>query len=158
MTETEVVGITADVNRVTGVNIVVNGRRQHISAANVALAAGAIETPLLSPEIPFGPVASGLANKSGLVGRNLMRHFIDLVGIFSWSRQTREDQKEIGLNDFYCPNGKKYGTLADFGRMPPVTVILEDLDNDLSSAGPIKQRVWRENWSARWLDGFCSAF
>ena len=138
LTEAEVLEVTGRGAKVSGVTVLVKGKIRHLSAHNVALAAGALQTPLilLKSRSPFWP--QGLANRSGMVGRNLMRHYIDLIGIPSlFPRDERGDQKEIGVNDFYFPNGEKLGTLADFGRMPPIPVVLEDLDNDVASSGRI---------------------
>lgn len=144
LTGAEVLEITAEGNRATGVKVRMKGRTFQIQAHNVALAAGALFSPVLllksrSPQWPHG-----LANGSGMVGRNLMRHYIDLIGIPSRLRSDEKgDQKEIGLNDFYIHNGQKFGTLADFGTMPPIPVIMEDLDNDMAVLGPLLNALWR---------------
>jgi choline dehydrogenase-like flavoprotein len=63
----------------------------------------------------------GLANGSDWVGRNLMRHLVDVIEI--WPQpdcKFTAQNKEIGLNDFYFWEGQKYGTVQSFGAMPPL--------------------------------------
>lgn len=140
----EVLEITADGNRVTGVKVQMEGRTFQIQAHNVALAAGALMSPVLLLKSRSAQYPQGLANGSGMVGRNLMRHYIELIGVpIRGRRKDKGDQKEIGFNDFYLHNGQKFGTVADFGAMPPVPVILEDLDNDVAATGPIQNALWR---------------
>ena len=59
---------------------------------------------------PEGATArpDGLANRSGLVGRNLMRHGVDLYLVFTRARGDPRS-KEIGLSDFYVGAGEKLG-------------------------------------------------
>ena len=62
-------------NRVTGVDYLDPQRREHrMSASVVVLAGHAIETPRLLLLSANGTFPEGLANSSGLVGRNLMSH------------------------------------------------------------------------------------
>lgn len=90
----------------------------------VVLAAGALATPLLLLNSRSGDWPRGLANGSDLVGRNLMRHLIDLIEI--WTQpdcNITAQNKEIGLNDFYFWEGEKYGTVQSFGSMLPIEVL-----------------------------------
>ena len=120
----------------------IRDRTHVIQAENVALAAGALFSPVLLLKSRSSVWPEGLANESGQVGKNLMRHYIELMGIPSRAGSTEKgDQKEIGLNDFYLHDGQKYGTLGDFGAMPPVSVIMEDLDYDVA-AGPLPKVLW----------------
>jgi choline dehydrogenase-like flavoprotein len=84
----------------------------------VALACGALSTPRIL-------LNSSLANRSGLVGRCLMRHVIDL---FVLRKAPRPEEpafaKELGLNDFYCLDGRKLGSVQSFGLPPPVDYLL----------------------------------
>lgn len=143
LAEAEVVEIMATGSHVTGVKVLVNGEIRIIQARQVALAAGALLTPLLLLKSRSADWPMGLANRSGMVGRNLMRHYIDLVGLPSFSIREKGDTKEIGLNDFYHWDGEKLGTLADFGHLPPVPVILEDLDNDMAAVGNLFFWIWK---------------
>ncbi len=85
----------------------------------VVLAAGALVSPVLLLNSRSGDWPSGLANGSDLVGRNLMRHLIDVIAIWPQVAATFPGQnKEIGLSDFYFWEGEKYGTVQSFGSAP----------------------------------------
>lgn len=95
-----------------------------LSAKVVVLAAGALATPVLLLNSRSGDWPGGLANNSDWVGRNLMRHLIDLIEMWPepGSKITGAN-KEIGLNDFYFWEGQKYGTVQSFGSMPPMEML-----------------------------------
>ncbi len=85
----------------------------------VVLAAGALFSPVLLLNSRSGDWPNGLANGSDWVGRNLMRHLIDLIEIWPQHGSKLPGQnKEIGLSDFYFWEGQKYGTLQSFGSTP----------------------------------------
>ncbi len=95
-----------------------------LKAKVVVLAAGALVTPVLLLNSRSADWPRGLANGSELVGRNLMRHLIDLIEI--WPQpgcKITAPNKEIGLNDFYFWEGQKYGTVQSFGPMPPMEIL-----------------------------------
>jgi choline dehydrogenase-like flavoprotein len=95
-----------------------------LKAKVVVLAAGALVTPVLLLNSRSGDWPRGLANGSEWVGRNLMRHLIDLIEI--WPQpdcKITAQNKEIGLNDFYFRDGQKYGTVQSFGSMPPMEIV-----------------------------------
>ncbi|SPM28045.1 Choline dehydrogenase or related flavoprotein, partial [Mycobacterium terramassiliense] len=89
-----------------------------LKAKVVVLAAGALVTPILLLNSRSGDWPRGLANGSDHVGRNLMRHLMDWVEV--WTEpgcKITAENKEIGLNDFYFWEGQKYGTLQSAGAM-----------------------------------------
>jgi choline dehydrogenase-like flavoprotein len=95
-----------------------------LKAKVVVLAAGALVTPVLLLNSCSADWPRGLANGSDWVGRNLMRHLVDLVEI--WPQpgvRMAGANKEIGLNDFYFWEGQKYGTVQSFGSMPPMETL-----------------------------------
>ncbi|GFG50521.1 glucose-methanol-choline oxidoreductase [Mycolicibacterium agri] len=95
-----------------------------LRAKLVVLAAGALISPVLLLNSRSGDWPGGLANGSDLVGRNMMRHLIDLIEI--WPEpgcKITGANKEIGLNDFYFWEGQKYGTVQSFGSMPPMEML-----------------------------------
>lgn len=128
--ECEVLGVTAGAHRVQDVRCRVNGQELRFAAKTVALAAGAMETPrlLLNSTSPDWP--RGLANGSGLVGRNLMRHLVDLyvlnvhLGPQTWG-------KEIGIPDFYATPSGKFGGIHGMGPMPVHATLAEMERNPL---------------------------
>ena len=80
--ECRVVRLEADHDTVTHVICVRRGEEFRLLGTNVVLAAGALETPALLLRSASSDWPDGLANASGLVGRNLMRHDIDLYAVF----------------------------------------------------------------------------
>ena len=128
----EVSSLESSTDRVTGVIGRREGREYRLKAKVIALAAGALATPLLllrsrSPEWP-----QGLANESGLVGRNLMRHFVDLYAVYPKQRPAEgTNLKEIGLNDLYAGPTAKLGAVQSFGAMPPGQVLVDGIHQQL---------------------------
>ena len=115
-------------NRVTGVEYLDAQRREHrIEASVVVLAAHAIETPrllLLSAQRAF---PEGLANSSGLVGKNFMSHptwqvfgtFDEPVNAFKGMQMGH-----VMVQDYYRPdsrNGYARGFILLSYMMTPIT-------------------------------------
>jgi choline dehydrogenase-like flavoprotein len=114
--ECEVLRIDAGRSRVESVRVSRKGVECSISAKVFLLGAGSFASPVLllrsrSPEWP-----DGLANTSGLVGRNLMLHSSDFMTIDQ--RELRSEagpRKSLSVNDFYLNEGEKLGTLQSVG-------------------------------------------
>jgi len=135
--ECDVLTLEADHERVTGVVCERGGQRLTLRAPLVVLAAGALETPriLLQSRSTFWP--QGLANRSGLVGKYLMRHHIDLYLVEPKLGGAFDNrQKEIAFNDFYLKDGNKLGSVQSFGRLPPAATLAASLADDLRQ-GPL---------------------
>jgi len=93
-----------------------NGKELLIRAKMVVLAAGAFMTPVLLLNSKSGAWPDGLANRSGLVGRNLMLHASDYVVVKPTKRLSPAGpQKSLAFNDFYCSEGEKLGTFQTAG-------------------------------------------
>jgi choline dehydrogenase-like flavoprotein len=128
----EILRLESTRDEVTEVTCALKGNELKLKASIIVLAAGALETPriLLNSSSPLWP--NGLANESGLVGRNLMRHYVDLYAI---SPKTREKYsvnfKEIACNDFYVSGDQKFGTVQSFGALPPASIITEEMEHDI---------------------------
>ncbi|MGD1174077.1 GMC oxidoreductase [Mycobacterium seoulense] len=122
--ECRVVRLEADRTKVTQVICESTSGTLALKAEVVVLAAGALVTPVLLLNSRSADWPRGLANGSDLVGRNLMRHLVDMVEIWPQPdiRMTGAN-KEIGLNDFYFWEGQKYGTVQSFGSMPPLEIM-----------------------------------
>lgn len=133
--ECEVLSLEADAERVTGVVCRHRGQPLKLHADVVVLAAGALATPTLLLRSASRLWPQGLANTSGLVGRNLMRHGIDLYLVFTRENQDRR-RKEIGLSDFYDSDDGKLGTLQSFGVLPPASMLAATLAKDIRDAMP----------------------
>jgi choline dehydrogenase-like flavoprotein len=66
------------------------------------------------------------------VGRNLMRHFIDLYLVEPKLKGEFDNrQKEFAFNDFYDADGQKLGSVQSFGRLPPAPVLAASMADDL---------------------------
>lgn len=77
------------------------GAEHRFSADVVALACGAINTAALLLRSGSGGCRDGLANSSGMVGRNLMVHQNGCVIAVVSEPNTSAFQKHFGLTDFY---------------------------------------------------------
>jgi choline dehydrogenase-like flavoprotein len=86
---------------VTGVETVVAGRTTVFSADVVVVACGALSSALLMLRSANDRHPDGLANQSGQVGRNYMRHTNSTVLAISTTPNPTQFQKTLGLNDFY---------------------------------------------------------
>ncbi|WP_299616405.1 GMC oxidoreductase [Pelagibius sp.] len=113
------------------------GRDLSLKGATIVLAAGALQSPLLllrsrSPDWP-----QGIANEHDLVGRNLMRHCVDLYALKPKAAPgPEENHKEIAFNDFYGAESARLGSVQSFGRLPPPAMIVDTMEQDLRE-GPL---------------------
>lgn len=86
-----------------------------LKAKIIILAAGAYFTPVLLQNSATKKWPDGLANKSGLVGRNLMFHSGHYIAFWPLKQSSREGaNKTIALRDFYN-NSTKYGEFQSTG-------------------------------------------
>ena len=86
---------------VTGVEVVIAGQRQTLASDIVVVACGALSSALLFLRSASEGHPDGLANSSGQVGRNYMRHNNATVLAISREPNPTQFQKTLGLNDFY---------------------------------------------------------
>jgi choline dehydrogenase-like flavoprotein len=112
----------------------------------VVLAAGALVTPTLLLNSRSGDWPRGLANGSDWVGRNMMRHLIDLIEIWpERGSRTTAPNKEIGLSDFYFWEGQKFGAVQSFGPMPPMEIMTNNpglVPKMMRAMNPVVERVY----------------
>jgi choline dehydrogenase-like flavoprotein len=121
LTECRVVRLEADRTQVRQVICEHSSGTLALKAKVVVLAAGALITPVLSLNSRSVEWPRGLANGSDWVGRNLMRHLIDLIEVWpQYDCKITAQNKELGLNEFYFWEGQKYGTLQSLGSVPPM--------------------------------------
>ena len=133
----EVVTLEADRTRVTGVVCKRGAETFTVRAPTVILAAGALETPRILLDSASSHWPQGLANDSGLVGRYLMRHHIDLYLIEpKLAGEFDNRQKELAFNDFYLKDGRKFGSVQSFGRLPPPATLAASVADELRQ-GPL---------------------
>ena len=86
---------------VTGVSVVRDGVRRSFSSDIVVVACGALSSALLLLRSTSDAHPTGLANKSGQVGRNYMRHNNAVVLAISKTPNPTKFQKTLGINDYY---------------------------------------------------------
>lgn len=111
-------------DKIIGIEYLKNDKIEFISSQIYILALGAIRTPVLMLS------SDNLSNSSGLVGKNLMRHCIDLFLVKTKIKPPSDGfLKEIALNDLYSTKNNRLGTFQSFGRIPPSKIILENIFN-----------------------------
>ena len=95
--------LTTDVGggSIEGVEAIVEGQRRVFRADIVVVACGALSSALLMLRSANDAHPNGLANGSGQVGRNYMRHNNAAVLAISREPNPTQFQKTLGLNDFY---------------------------------------------------------
>ena len=114
--ECEVVRLDANRTSVESIECRWNGRDIRLRAKSVVLAAGAYVTPTLLLKSTSDAWPDGLANSSGLVGRNLMLHSGDFIAVRPGRKASIVGpNKAISFNDFYFVDGKKLGTFQSVG-------------------------------------------
>ena len=88
-------------SRISGVEVLRGTERTIYSGDIVVVACGALSSALLMLRSTNDDHPQGLANGSGLVGRNYMRHNNSIVMAISRTPNPTKFQKTLGLNDFY---------------------------------------------------------
>jgi len=132
----EAVNVIADSRRnIAAVEFRQGTSNIRLKATVYVLSAGAVHSPILLQRSgsEFWPM--GIGNDHDLVGRNLMRHMLNLFLLKVPPNTLRGNVKELGLNDMYFRRGKKYGTVQSFGYLPPPTVLIMDVDNKVERSG-----------------------
>ncbi|MBV1891787.1 MAG: GMC family oxidoreductase [Gammaproteobacteria bacterium] len=133
--ECEVIRLEANSKQVTSIVCNYKGQRVTLQGENIVLAAGALATPQLLLKSASSEWPKGLANGSGLVGQNLMRHYTDIYAVLPTTRKDNPGNlKELAFNDLYYKDGNKFGTVQSFGALPPAEVIVEEMEHDLQQS------------------------
>ncbi|WP_279482358.1 GMC family oxidoreductase [Aureimonas sp. SK2] len=91
---------------VTAIETAIEGRTHLLRGDVVVIACGALSSALLLLRSASAAHPDGLANRSGQVGRNYMRHNNATVLAISREPNPTEFQKTLGLNDFYHAHDK----------------------------------------------------
>lgn len=87
--------------RVTGLDVDVSGQRSTVVASTYVLAAGAINSAALLLRSASDKHPDGLANSTGLVGRNYMAHINSALMAIRPKVNGTVFQKTLALNDWY---------------------------------------------------------
>ncbi len=97
-----------------------DGKEVRVRAAKFVLAAGAVNSAALLLR-SRGRWAQGVANSSGMVGRNYMAHVTSfLVAVQPWRRGQPIFQKTLSLNDWYGAAGDRdypLGNVQGLGKL-----------------------------------------
>lgn len=104
LTETKVERLLTNPSgrEVSGVVATVDGEEMTFTGDVVVVSAGAINSTALLLKSANDRHPAGLANSSGLVGRNLMKHILgSIIGVSSFKRNPTKFQKTLSLFDFY---------------------------------------------------------
>lgn len=112
----QVTRLASDGARITAACVEIDGTDHRLTARRYILAAGALGSPRLLLASASEAWPDGLANRSGLVGRNLMFHLNEMVALWP-PRGTPDDgaTKAISMRDLYHRNGTRFGTLQAMG-------------------------------------------
>jgi choline dehydrogenase-like flavoprotein len=107
--------------RATGLRVQRDGKELRINAMSVVLSAGAVNSAVLLLKSASRAHPAGLANGSGLVGRNYMVHNSTFfMGVDPFRRNRTSWQKTLGLNDWYrAAHGHAYplGNVQMLGKL-----------------------------------------
>ncbi|MFI5335015.1 MAG: GMC oxidoreductase, partial [Chlamydiales bacterium] len=103
MTNAKAVRLETDPSgrEITGVVVEREGREEKLRAKVYVLACGAVNSAALLLKSKNSSHPDGLANSSGLVGRNYMCHINSAILSIHTKPNHSKFQKTIGLNDFY---------------------------------------------------------
>lgn len=111
--------------KITALDVEHDGLTITITAKAFVLGAGAYFSPLLLLKSRNNSHPNGLANQSGLVGRNLMFHACDFFGVWPLRKCSREGpNKTIGVRDLYTHDGERLGEFQSTGLAADYGLIL----------------------------------
>lgn len=104
LTEARALRLRTDASgrEVTGVEVLWDGRRVEFSADLFIVSCGAINSAALLLRSANEHHPLGLANSSGLLGRNLMKHVLgSVMGVSSFKTNPTRFQKSLSVFDYY---------------------------------------------------------
>jgi choline dehydrogenase-like flavoprotein len=112
--------LTSDGRRVNAVEYESNGCTRQVSAPIIVLSASAVNSAALLLRSACDRAPHGVANSSGVVGRNYMAHNNTALMSIGWKINETNFQKTICINDFYFGGGNfKYpmGNIQGLGKL-----------------------------------------
>jgi len=108
----EVLKLHSDGARIMSLAVRLNGDVHTLTPKRVILAGGALG----SAHLMLKSAPDGLANSSGMVGRNLMFHLNEMFALWPKSKTNRDStSKSISLRDLYHQKGQRFGTIQSMG-------------------------------------------
>ncbi|WP_425071546.1 GMC oxidoreductase [Sagittula sp. S175] len=133
LTGAEVTRLVMDGARVAAVEVRVGGLVRVFRAKRYVLAAGALGSPRVLLRSACEGWADGVANGSGLVGRNLMFHVNEMFAL--WPGVDGPATKAISLRDLYHRDGARLGTVQAMGIRASYGEIVFYLNRMLAGRG-----------------------
>jgi choline dehydrogenase-like flavoprotein len=133
--------------KVTGVVVAHNGQQETYEADRIIVACGAINSAALLLRSANEKHPGGLANGSGLVGRNLMIHNNGVVLAYSAKPNPSRFQKAILISDFYhgaSDSLHPLGSIQNMGKADPLLLfdaLGDDLGKDHRQAGHFADHI-----------------
>jgi choline dehydrogenase-like flavoprotein len=116
LARSEVLTLEATPDRVTRAIVLQDEKQIAIQAKVFVLAAGAIHTPKLLLQSRNCHWPDGLANRSGLVGRNLMFHAQQTFALWPSKRLAGTGPRKcLAFTDFYEVDGQRCGSVQSTG-------------------------------------------
>jgi choline dehydrogenase-like flavoprotein len=118
---------------VTRVVVERDGQLKEFAADIVVVSAGAINSAALLLASASDTHPQGLANSSGLVGRNLMMHNNSSLIAISRTPNPTRFEKTLGVNDYYFGDGQweyPLGAMQMLGKSDAFTISLDAPDAD----------------------------
>jgi choline dehydrogenase-like flavoprotein len=112
--------LTSDGRRVNSVEYEGKYGKEQITAPIVVLSASAVNSAVLLLRSACARAPSGVANSSGVVGRNYMAHNNTALMSIGWNINSTDFQKTICINDFYFGDDEfKYpmGNIQGLGKL-----------------------------------------
>lgn len=108
--------------RVVAVDVETRGTPRRISGDLFIVSCGAVNSAALL--LRSGNGSRGLANSSGLVGRNYMAHVTTMYSAYGWrdvKAGPHDFQKTVAINDYYRPGAGRYalGHIQSQGTIQP---------------------------------------
>ncbi len=123
--------------RVESVTVTHNGTEETYFADTIVVACGAVNSAALLLNSANEQHPNGLANSSGLVGRNLMVHNNGIVLAYSATPNPSKFQKAILIADFYhgAPDSLyPLGSIQNMGKADPL-LLIDAVGDDMDTNG-----------------------
>lgn len=105
-------------DKIVAAEVVREGEPVRVEAPLFVVSCGAVNSAALLLRSRSDKHPDGLANSSGLVGRNYMAHLATMLGAFMPPKHDTVFQKTVAINDYYLsgPDGYPLGQIQSQGR------------------------------------------
>lgn len=116
----------------SGLEVFFNNQLRTIRAKKIFLGLGALQTPYLLKRSKSSISNISLGDSAGLLGRFLMRHFVDLYFLDWPGSFDVKNHKALGIYDFYTDDKLKsnLGIFQSFGSLPSIEHVIAELTHE----------------------------